>query len=690
MKTPRWSDGRKGLTVSHAKQPATYKKAKGNLVINEDDYTLKWDSLTDDKPPIDLTLGSITNLQATPASSAKIMLKIICTPLEGTTEPQSFMFSYDNRDTLATIRDKLQELVGKIKTRLAEEQQAAVHAANATSAPVAKAKALISIEPKKLLQNLQLQQQLLKEDKDLTRAFTEVVMNGGLPSEEFWSTRIHLLRAFALTSNQRKGPYNVLSTIKPTTGNDNQLNVSLTPEKIHDIFDQYPLVRRVYDENVPPLNQSEFWARFFLSKLFRRLRGEKLSHTDQADPIMDRYLEEASTEGVFSHRTMGAASTTTAVPGIGMGIGMGLNGVNTDASSTIDTNSTTATATVFKEDNNSAIESLMTGQKRAFPEDEIYVPRFLDVEGNTNDDSVKFGNKPDLTMRPGGSGSETVSMIRSMNRLSQRMVYGVQGESIDHRKPSDDKIDNSKIQETILEDLQPEQKASYVKLNINKNMADNHGDSQSQSDNTESQIHPQGKTNNMTHQQSLAYLKAGFPELSHLPDIGRNNIEAIHRASNQIYDTLKLRSSQVGCRINNTLTPLLSTHSGGSSTLELSAAIVQQIQMCHVTSVEFLRHFWIHFKSGDPAQVPLITKLVASLKKSQERIKQAVNSAPSAEEQIKAAHALSILVNAINRALDEYDRAMMAAVAASIPSTSVLATTESMDNDTPSPGPLLN
>ncbi|KAJ8100163.1 hypothetical protein POJ06DRAFT_197788, partial [Lipomyces tetrasporus] len=80
---------------------------------------------------------------------------------------------------------------------------------------------------------------------------------------EFWRSRIPLLRMHSLVLAQRRGPYNVLATIKPVSkpqseatrggGGTTQMKVSLSPDKIRDIFVQYPVVRRAYDENVPPL-----------------------------------------------------------------------------------------------------------------------------------------------------------------------------------------------------------------------------------------------------------------------------------------------------------------------------------------------------------------------------------------------------------------------------------------------------
>ena len=140
-----------------------------------------------------------------------------------------------------------------------------------------------------------LQQDLLKQDADLGRTFFETVLKGSITAAQFWSTRIHLLRAYAIERNQVKGAYNVLATMKPKTV-DNAVRISLSREQIQDIFRQHPLVKKVYDENVPRISEGDFWRRFFSSRLFKKLKGEKILPGDGYDDIVDTYLN-AGDEG---------------------------------------------------------------------------------------------------------------------------------------------------------------------------------------------------------------------------------------------------------------------------------------------------------------------------------------------------------------------------------------------------------
>ena len=78
--------------------------------------------------------------------------------------------------------------------------------------------------------------------------------------------------------------------------------MTLSADRIRDIFEQHPLIKRAYDENVPKvtylvticgwqqLSEDEFWARFFMSRLKKKLSGERITDRDPVDDIMDKYL----------------------------------------------------------------------------------------------------------------------------------------------------------------------------------------------------------------------------------------------------------------------------------------------------------------------------------------------------------------------------------------------------------------
>lgn len=145
-----------------------------------------------------------------------------------------------------------------------------------------------------LLNDISLQLEYLKTDASLNQTYMEArttkpdSISMGAFNSQFWSTRTHLLRAFLIDKNQQKADYNVLSTIKPKTV-DGDLKLNITEKQIGLIFKQHPLIMRIYNEHVPKISEAEFWSRFFLSKLSKKLRGERVSSTDAHDTIFDRY-----------------------------------------------------------------------------------------------------------------------------------------------------------------------------------------------------------------------------------------------------------------------------------------------------------------------------------------------------------------------------------------------------------------
>lgn len=565
--------------MSSYSSAATYKKKAGQLKIIEDGKTCIWIESGAEKPTVTFSVGNINRMQATPPTSSSFLLKVICT-VPDNADPISYQFSFASRENLDATKTNLQNMIKKVQNGGNDENgKAKTGSATTNEKETAEIKgpreAFVDLDAKKLLQSHELQQKLLKENKELMRTFQEAVMQGNLPATDFWSTRIHLLRAAAFSSAQKRGAYNVLSTIRPTTGSDNQINVSLTREKIHDIFEQYPIVRQAYNENVPKLSESEFWSRFLTSRLFRKLRGSKITGNDPVDGILDKYL------------------------------------------------------VVYENSSN----------KRKVPDDEssVFVPQYLDIEGNEENDSQRLGNQPDITMQPGKTGPDSISLIRSMNSLSKRMLHG--------SEPADTSTSNHEYEELEKElkfkDLDDEQEMApkidlQLKDKASLGLVETNGSSADQRINKE-QL-PQ-LINTM--KNSLNGTFSLSEEIS-----GNYNYDDIKAADKQVSETIRLRSME--CQ-----STLSADEKWGGD-----ARLLDQIQMCHATSIEFLRHFWIRFLSGDPSQAGAISKLVTALKKSMERIDAVSASSADEETQAKVKRSFDPLLKSINVALQKYDEAL--------------------------------
>ncbi|KAI5205827.1 hypothetical protein E4T39_02853 [Aureobasidium subglaciale] len=337
--------------------PTAYKKRNGTLSVSADRTSLFWTPLEppSSAPSLTVLIKDITNLQQTPAGNPKVALKVVVSPA-GAAAPENQVFSFTSAAARAeqeAITDILRNAIAAIKTaEPTKSAPAPAPAQDATgpSAAMAMAQAVSSTlktsdswyDDAHLITDIEMQRSLLEANPALRQRFNESLRDRPETititqfSTQFWSTRLHLLRAHAIEKAQHQGDYNVLPEIKFTRvaaekeGEADSLTLRLAGPQIKLIFKQYPIVRQAYNENVPPTDSNTFWSRFFMSRLLKRLKGEKITDADPPDPMFDKYLN-------------------------------------------------------FQEKGPSNIG---------------YVPHFIDLEGNEQNHSQRQGNRPDETMRP--------------------------------------------------------------------------------------------------------------------------------------------------------------------------------------------------------------------------------------------------------------------------------------------------
>jgi transcription initiation factor TFIIH subunit 1 len=355
------------------------------------------------------------DLQQSPATSAKVSLKIVVQP-PGAAAPENHVFTLTSptnaRAELTAIIDPLKEIIAGLKAGTAPP--VASHAAidgGGSSAAMAIAQAVTSgsraseedmYSDGRLLSNLGLQKSLLGANPVLRQRFDESLK--GKPdvitmaqfSAQFWSTRTHLLRAHAVEKSQNPGLYNVLSEVKPTHV-DGVIHLDINREQIHLIFDQQPLVRRIYDDLVPKkFSETDFWSKFVVSRLFKQLKGEKITELDPEIPLLDKYLN-------------------------------------------------------YNEDANRTRQFVIE-----------HVPRFMDLEGNEQNHSKRMGNAPDTTMKP--NSHEKVPILRIINNMSERMMVNVAPSDAEAHAPVG--LDEETFNELQLRDLQRLDSDNRVRLHI--------------------------------------------------------------------------------------------------------------------------------------------------------------------------------------------------------------------------------
>ncbi|KAG9203173.1 RNA polymerase II transcription factor B subunit 1 [Epicoccum nigrum] len=282
---------------------AQYKKKDGTLSVSGDGRTVSWEALGGMLPPLAIAVADIQNLQQTPATAAKASIKILVP--DGS---HTFTFtSAAARDDQQMVRGLLQKGIEAAK---AQETPAVTPAAAATAegggalgaVTVSQTVAATAQQDEemyadaKLLSDLKLQLSLLNSSPALRQRFDRAMKEKPTSvsleqfSNQFWSTRLNLLRSHAAEKSQTTGSYNVLSVIKSKNVNGS-LMLNLTKEQIEVVFRQHPIVKTAYNDTVPPLTEGEFWERFFHSRLFKKLKGERIPDDYVTDTRLDKYLK---------------------------------------------------------------------------------------------------------------------------------------------------------------------------------------------------------------------------------------------------------------------------------------------------------------------------------------------------------------------------------------------------------------
>ncbi|KAK2755969.1 RNA polymerase II transcription factor B subunit 1 [Arachnomyces sp. PD_36] len=554
---------------------AAYKKKDGVLAMSEDRGSISWSPAAGggkNGGPVKIEVGSITNLQQTPANNPKVMLKIFAqqpaaegAAAEGTVVQYVFSFTSgaNARPEADAIKEALSTAIQATKASQTPTP-APGGGGEGTPAAMAIASAMTSSGKKpwddddRLKGDAELQQSLLKSDPTLQKMFMESLhtkpeaITSAQFMRQFWSARIPLLRAHAIERAQTRGSYNVLSTLKPRV-EDNVTKMNISKEQIQLIFNQHPLVKRVYDENVPKMSEQQFWSRFFQSRLFKKLRGERATEGDASDSVLDKYLkvEEYNAPVAGTHA----------------------------------------------------------------------IPRYLDMEGNEQNNSQKRGNRPDVDMRP--AALDKIPIIRTLNGLSEKLVANVAPSDVQASEPIG--MDEETYNELQLRDLRGDEEQNRIILNIRdqsrffseaKETGDEDVEMYSRQDPAEVLLTLQTNLNQTFHEHG-AGAKLGplvEPEEGESSDDEQDRTQLVgskvnlNKATSQVLDAIRQRRTQ--------------TDSASSSeTCGIPGALFEQLTLTHATTIEFLHQFWRAFLSGSPERAGEIASLAESLNRALDRIR---------------------------------------------------------------------
>lgn len=457
---------------------------------------------------------------------------------------------------------------------------AAMTLANTVAGPAARAVTANIFDDEKLRRDIELQQSLMKADKNLFQIYMDAYatkpenMPPALFNKQFWNQRIDMLRAYAIENSQRKAPYNVLAIARPTIEQNQEedgstrLKLNITKEQIQLILALHPLVKRLYNENVPrKLSEEKFWERFFLSKLAKQLRGEKPNNEEKRDDLFD--IDAYEDVALFSHRNMAE-----------------------------------------------------------------HIPHIIDVEANEeNQGGFKGGNRKDSEMRPSDRRSAPIFPI--LNSMSLKLLERTA--PADRAKADSADANYDPYQELTLRDLREDTEDQRIILNIKEQGTFfNQNAAVSDASKTFAKQKPEQVLKDV--QGELAALGGGDgggidlhgaigidddsdseDEAAHAPHVGSR--ASRKDAQKQILESMLQRRAQVYGHSSDETSPM-----------GLPADIASKCGLTHVTTTEFLHQFWSAFLSGDPDRAGELGYLADALRRSKERIEAVAAEADEARE----------------------------------------------------------
>ena len=250
----------------------------------------------------------MNGLQVSKPGAAQVALRLVAKEghnIDG--EGVALLTFNAEKNTALEHREKFKERLAAAIAKARAEQPSATSTAS-TSTSLSSAQSDTS--------EVKLRGQVLLSNPSLLALHKEVVGSGTISDADFWShpARAALLRAERAKTEQKQGRQGQLADPHPTQNESGELKINITPQLIRELFEQYPVLTRAYDENVPTkLDETTFWMRYFQSKLYHRLRTSLRSAASEQhipdDDIFDKYLE-AEDNGTFimTNGRIGAAT----------------------------------------------------------------------------------------------------------------------------------------------------------------------------------------------------------------------------------------------------------------------------------------------------------------------------------------------------------------------------------------------
>ena len=273
----------------------SYRKVPGTLKLGPDGV-LKWtpSSSSSSVPAFQIQDHNLNGMQVSKPGAAQVALRLVAKEGHTIHGETSAMLNFNaDRETAMAHRELFKERLAAAIAKVRSAESSGPTQARTDSTSSGRAQGEVSA-----ISELKLRGQVLLAHPSLLALHKDVVGTGLLSDADFWAhpSRAALLRAERARVQQRTGRSARIADPHPTQGESGELKINITPQLIRQLFEQYPVLTRAYDENVPQrLDESTFWMRYFQSKLYHRLRTSQRSAASEQhlpdDDIFDRYLE---------------------------------------------------------------------------------------------------------------------------------------------------------------------------------------------------------------------------------------------------------------------------------------------------------------------------------------------------------------------------------------------------------------
>ena len=284
---------------------ASFKKVPGTLSLSPAGV-LNWRPSSDSSavPPFSVAAKHVDKLKTTPPGAAQVALRLdTCAPQTINGSTAALIVFNAEKDTALEDRERF-------KTRLASD----ISKARAQGSQTPESRGGTPLEARRSETpgtprragarvpdntEVKLRGKVLLANPELLALHKEVVGSNLVPDADFWAhpAREALLRAERARMEQRHGRRGPMADPQPSQNESGELKLNLTPQLVRELFEEYPVLARAYEENVPKrLDENAFWTRYFQSKLYHRLRTSLRSaaseNTLRSDDIFDKYLPE--------------------------------------------------------------------------------------------------------------------------------------------------------------------------------------------------------------------------------------------------------------------------------------------------------------------------------------------------------------------------------------------------------------